>query len=196
MVRRPTFTALSLVLAPMLTGCVTAGDMEKLEARLTQQMRINQSRVEAARAELQNVQQGQESLRSDTNRSLAEAQADLKAGLEAIKDNAAKRAQMEEALTAKIDEVRHSVIQYGARSANVLTHIAANTDRVSTEIQGFREGIMQSLIGSYRAEEDALRVRLNGLVKTRLRLQAVAGDRDRRPLKVGSTTEEVNLRNP
>lgn len=173
---RSLLSGLALTLA--LTGCVTGKDLTTLEGRLIEELQAMEARTQpqvgALQAELERVRGAQDSLREDLMQSLAAARSDTQAAQEAVKRGQASLDELKTVLQAEISQNRKALDQYAGQSAAALKQIAEHTKRASGEMQGFRREMMQSLLGSFRAEEAALRERLNAMVQTRKQLESLA----------------------
>ena len=166
---------LPLISLLALTGCVTASDLEKLNKGLTEQLQAMEARTQSQAGDLRNeleaVHTAQDMLRKD----LAEVRADTKAAVEVVRQGEATRSRMQEELKAEINQNRRALTKYARENAEALQRTADFTGRLSTQVHDFQRGVTQIVVGSYRAEEAALRERLKSLVETREQLESVAG---------------------
>lgn len=198
MTHQPLSSPLSLAL-PMafaLAGCVTTGDLEQLESRVTEQLQAmearHQPKVDAVRTGLAEMRGEQESLRNEVAQGFSNVRADAEAFAEAMKQGEASRARMQEALQAEIAENRKALSQYAGESANALRQIAEQTERATAEVTRVRQGMVRRLVESYRAEEAALREQLKAVVRSREDLESLAGPTDGRKKKSGAQADEAN----
>lgn len=180
-IRLFSFLVVPLVI-PFLAGCITRSDLAKLDTQLTGQIQAMESRSQSQAAALENqlnaVSQGQQAISEQvgsTAASLAAVQADTKAAMESVQ--AAERTQLERYKELQKDVLRNrqSAAQFAGQSAEALKRIANFTGQVCQQVEKLNETTLQALIGSYRAEEAALKERLKAVQQSRINLESAAG---------------------
>lgn len=174
---------LPLFAAFSLSGCVTTSDLDQLNQQVTGQIealeRTNRAQLGELQAQLDDLRRGNDELRGDLaglSGTLSDAKSETRAIRETVERSEASRAQMERKLEQEIVRNREGLAAYAGKSAEALRRIAQRSGEVSTEVRSLRSGVMAMLLGTYRAEEAALRERLKTVVETRERLELMTGD--------------------
>lgn len=140
-------------------GCVTATDLEKLDAKLN-------ARLDGLD---ENVRARIEELRSDLGQQVTGG---LQAGQ---RDTRAAVERLEKSLAQATETTRQTVADYAARSEQHLDRVAQLTAGLTEQLKGVQVAVKQTLLGTYEAEEAALRERLKVLSRLRQELGAAGG---------------------
>lgn len=139
-------------------GCVTGTDLEKLDAKLNARLDALDDSMQARIQEL----------RSDLGEQVT-------GGLEASqRGTLAAVERLETSLARATETTRQTVVEYAARSEEHLDRIAELTAALQHQLQGVQAAVKQTLLGTYEAEEAALRERLKVLSRIRQELETAA----------------------
>ncbi len=172
----PAVLGVGLLLLQGLTGCATGSDIEKLNTGLTQKVDAMNSIVQAElrelRQELKSAQTKRQKGQQNFVKALHEAQSASKARFDELAAGRAETAQTLKALKEETAEARKAVKDYVAKSVEDFGKIARVADELKAELQKVDRSVRQTLLGTYQAEEAALRERLKVVIKLRQGLQS------------------------
>ncbi len=175
----PALLGVGLLLLQGLAGCATGSDLEKLNAGLTQRVEAATSTVQAELNELQQELKAAHATQQKGQRDLAEAlnavRSESKAKYQELIERGTQRAQVLQELKDDIAEGRKAVRDYAAKSVQDLSKITTLSAELKAELQNVEQAVRQTLLGTYQAEEAALRERLKVVTKVRQNLESAAG---------------------
>ncbi len=181
----PTLLGVGLLLLQGLTGCVTGSDLEKLNAGLTQRVEAVNSTVQAELKELQQELKAAHATQQQGQRDLAEAlnavRSESKAKFEELLAGGTTRAQTLKELRDETAEARKAVRDYAAQSVQDLSKITTVSAELKAELQNVGQAMRQTLLGTYQAEEAALRERLKVVTKVRQDLESASAKSGEKP---------------
>ncbi len=175
----PALLGVGLLLLQGLAGCATGSDLEKLNAGLTQRVEAATSTVQAELNELQQELKAAHATQQKGQRDLAEAlnavRSESKAKFQELIERGTQRVQVLQELKDDIAEGRKAVRDYAAKSVQDLSKITTLSAELKAELQNVEQAVRQTLLGTYQAEEAALRERLKVVTKVRQNLESAAG---------------------
>ncbi len=155
-----------LILFQALVGCATSSDLKELDASLTQKVGASntavQSDVEELRNQLKAVEAAQEKRHQEVAQTLHALRADTKAVAEKVTEGEARRTQM-------LQEIRDGT----AKTNQQLDRMIRVSAGLVKELHDVENALLGTLLGTYQAEEAALRGRLKVLTEVRQQLEAV-----------------------